>query len=378
VNYKEIEKDTKEELDKKVFMFPFLKKRRKKFRKHRENKARAKALRTVFKDKKSHLLDLHRVCLGHVSPVTSPLALISQIQRSGGSLLSQLFDGHPEIHAHPHELKIGNPKKYIWPQINLHDSFKIWFEILFEDTVIDHFEAGYKKMYQYKEVYPFIFLPSLQRKIFLKYLNSVESIRLRDVFDAYMTSYFDAWLNNQNSVGEKKFVTAFTPRLAMMQDSMKSFFEVYPDGRLISIIRDPRNWYPSAYRHDAVIKKDKYKEIRQAIDQWNENAQSMVWNKERYKDRVCIVRFEDLISDTESVMRYMADFLDVEFDNILLQPTFNKFSIKANTSFNNEKHGIINSTLSRYKTLGGEELEIIEEMTRETYPMVLQRVVKFQ
>jgi len=104
----------------------------------------------------------------------------------------------------------------------------------------------------------------------------------------------------------------------------------------------------------------------------------MVWNKERYKDRVCIVRFEDLISDTESVMRYMADFLDVEFDNILLQPTFNKFSTKANTSFNNEKHGIINSTLSRYKTLGGEELEIIEEMTRETYPMVLQRVVKFQ
>ena len=318
------------------------------------------------------------MCLGHVSPVTSPLALISQIQRSGGSLLSQLFDGHPEIHAHPHELKIGNPKKYIWPQINLNDSFEGWFEILFEDTVIDHFEAGYKKMYQYKEVYPFIFLPSLQRKIFLKYLNSVESIRLRDVFDAYMTSYFDAWLNNQNSVGEKKFVTAFTPRLAMMQDSMKSFFEVYPDGRLISIIRDPRNWYPSAYRHDAVIKKDKYKEIRQAIDQWNENAQSMVWNKERYKDRVCIVRFEDLISDTESVMRYMADFLDVEFDNILLQPTFNKFSIKANTSFNNEKHGIINSTLSRYKTLGGEELEIIEEMTRETYPMVLQRVVKFQ
>ena len=164
----------------------------------------------------------------------------------------------------------------------------------------------------------------------------------------------------------------------MMQDSIESFFEVYPDGRLISIIRDPKNWYPSAYRHDAVIKKDKYKDVRQAIDQWNENAQSMVWNKERYKDRVCIVRFEDLISDTESVMRYMAEFLDVEFDDILLQPTFNKFSIKANTSFNNEKHGIINSTLSRYKTLGEGELEIIEEMTRETYSMVLQRVAKFQ
>ena len=76
---------------------------------------------------------------------------------------------------------------------------------------------------------PFIFLPSLQRKIFLKYIDSVESIKLRDVFNAYMTSYFGAWLNNQNSFAMKKFVTGFTPRLAMVRDSIRSFFEIYPD-----------------------------------------------------------------------------------------------------------------------------------------------------
>jgi hypothetical protein len=38
--------------------------------------------------------------------------LISQIQPSGGTPLSQLADSHPELDAHPHELKIGYPNKY--------------------------------------------------------------------------------------------------------------------------------------------------------------------------------------------------------------------------------------------------------------------------
>jgi hypothetical protein len=53
--------------------------------------------------------------------------------------------------------------------------------------------------------------------------------------DAYMTSYFGAWLNNQNYSGEKKFITAFTARLAMGQDNMEAFFDIYPDGCLISV-----------------------------------------------------------------------------------------------------------------------------------------------
>ena len=69
-----------------------------------KNKYRIWMLTKELKESKLDLKHLYRLCLEHISPVNSPLALISQIQRSGGSLLSQLFDGHPEIHAHPHEL----------------------------------------------------------------------------------------------------------------------------------------------------------------------------------------------------------------------------------------------------------------------------------
>jgi len=343
-------------------------------KRYRKTLSRKKMLIGEFKESKSQLQNICEICSEYISPVTAPIVLISQVQRSGGSLLSQLFDGHPELHAHPHELKIGYPKKYMWPKIDLNEHPQRWLEMLFEDKVIEHFKGGYRKERKQDEVFPFIFMPSVQSRIFLKYLSSIESKTLRDVFDAYMTSYFGAWINNQNRYGQKKYVTAFTPRLAMIEDNMESFFEVYPDGRLLSVVRDPKNWYPSAVRH----RSDVYGDIRKSIDLWKTSTEAALRNKEKYGERVCIVRFEDLVSKTEDVMFYMADFLKINFDDILLVPTFNKCPIRANTSFNTEQHGIVASTLSRYKMLSEEELKIIEEMTEDIYSMTLKETPAFK
>ena len=326
-----------------------------------------------FSQSKIYLEALYQGSVQHIRPVTCPLVLISQVQRSGGTLLSQLFDGHSELHAHPHELKIGYPTKYTWPKIDLSDNPQRWLATLFEHSVLSHFKKGYKKERKRDDAFLFLFLPSLQREIFLNYLSSMDSPTLRDVFDGYMTSYFGAWLNNQNSYGHKRFITAFTARLAMTKDNMESFFAIYPDGRLISLVRDPKNWYPSAIRHKPRVCRG----IRDGMDLWKKNAQAMLRNKERYGDRVCILTFEDLISKTEAVMRYLAQLLEIKCENILFEPTFNKYPIRANTSFGAEEDGIINTTLQRYKTLSSEELEYIESESKELYGQVLNLAIRF-
>lgn len=337
---------------------------------YRKHKTANRVIDKELKESRSLLDEATHIYSRNLQPITVPLSLISQIQRSGGSMLNQLFDGHPEVHSHPHELKIGYPKKHNWPPIDFNDSPERWFEILFEDIVLRHFRYGYKKMEKYKETFLFIFLAPLQKKIFLKYFESIDKISQRDVFDAYMTSYFGAWINYQNHLGDKKFVTAFTPRLAFLEKNMASFFETYPDGRLISVVRDPKNWFPSAKRHQV----DKYGNIEKALDQWNESARSMVRNKEKYGDRVCIIAFHDLIQHTESMMHYLADFLKIQFDDILLTPTFNKIPVKPNTSFKIEKPGIMVSALERYKTLSHGELKIIETLTGDAYMQALSKV----
>jgi len=325
-------------------------------------------------ESKLNLQDLSRICSEHVLPVTSPLALISQIQGSGGMLLSQLFDGHPELHVHPHELMIGYPEEHIWPRIDLSDTPARWFEILFEDIVSEYNKKGYKQDEEEQEAFPFIFIPSLHREIFLKYLDGVQSITLRDVFDAYMTSYFGAWLNNQNYYGSKKFIAAYTPRLEMIKENMESFFDVYPDGRLISVVRNPKSWFTSARKRWP----RKYTDGGQAVSKWNKSAQAMLWNRERYGDRVCLIQFEDLVSKTEAVMRFLAQFLNVEFDDILLAPTFNKFTRKASTSFKVKSQGALKSRLSGDDTLPEHEADAIEKVTSETYSLVLRESVRFE
>ena len=119
--------------------------RRKARRKAEVESERIKTRRKALRENGSHLNDLYRISLENYTPVTAPLILISQIQRSGGTLLSQLFDGHPEIHAHPSELMIGYPSKNNWPKLDLSDKPERWFDILFEDKVIEHFKEGYKK-----------------------------------------------------------------------------------------------------------------------------------------------------------------------------------------------------------------------------------------
>jgi len=342
-------------------------------RRYLKHRKRTNRLNKEIEQSKIDFKQLHNFKLEDVSPVTSPLVLISQIQRSGGSLLSQLFDGHPEVHPHPHELMLGYKKKYVWPRIDLNEHPERWFRILFENMVIKHTKEGYKKGKEDKESFPFNFNPYLQKKIFLEYIDSAQPLTLRTVFDAYMTSYFGAWLNNQNHNGKKKYVTAFTPRLSFKQENMDFFFEVYSDGRLISLIRDPRNWFPSALRHGPKL----YGDIKLAILQWNESAQAMLRNKKVYGDRIRLLKFEDLVAETDAVMRYLANYLDIEYDDILVVPTFNKLPIKAHTSFKVEDHGILNSTLSRYKTLTESELDTIEEMTADIYSRALKEVVKF-
>lgn len=347
--------------------------KRKARRKAKIESEKMKMRHEALRENGLHLTDLYRISLKNISPVTAPLVLISQIQRSGGTLLSQLFDGHPEIHAHPSELMIGYPKKNNWPKLDLSDKPERWFDILFEDKVIEHFKEGYKKGKKSKHSFSFIFLPPLQKKIFIKYLESIESIKLADIFDGYMTSYFNAWLNNQNNSGQKKFITAFTPRLTMREENVVSFFAIYPEGRIFSVVRDPKNWYPSATRHNP--KSKKYGDINNALQQWNESVQSMLRNKERWEDKVTIIKFEDLVTNTKAVMRYLANLLEIQFDNILLLPTFNKYPISANTSFDLKETSILKDTLSRHKTLSAEELQLIDTKTKDQYHRVIDMAI---
>jgi hypothetical protein len=84
---------------------------------------------------------LYRARLNTYVPVGEPLVLVSQIPRSGGTLLSQLFDGHPECHAHAHEIWIGHPSSAHWPPLDLAKPDE-WFPMLYEKKTVKYAARG--------------------------------------------------------------------------------------------------------------------------------------------------------------------------------------------------------------------------------------------
>ena len=336
----------------------------------------AKMVRKWLTGKQADLRDLYSAWVdADVVAVKCPVVLISQTQRSGGHLLSQLFDGHPECHAHPPEWHIAYSGKGTWPQFDFKEAPEKWFEILFEPQVSKAFRKGYQKFVgEEVDRFPFLFLPSFQKEIFLRFATRTGVTSPRDVFDAYMTSYFNAWLDNQNRYGPKKIVTAFAAGFARREENVEQFFEVYPDGKLLSIIRDPKTWYVSAsgYRDS----KRRFGDLQQSLGLWLQGAQSMLKSKERYGDRVCLLQFEALLSHTEATMRSLARYLGIHFDDILLAPTFNKFPIRAHSSFPVEKQGVVLDPLVRRGLLVGKEMETIQRLTLGTYERLVELALR--
>ena len=116
-------------------------------------------------------------------PVDEPLALICQAQRSGGTLLGRLFDGHPQCHAHPHELLIGGRIPHEWPQLSLEAEAETWFETLQEAKVMNLFTKGRRMIplktrgERPKGSYPCLLPPQLHRLLFLQEVERRSPIR---------------------------------------------------------------------------------------------------------------------------------------------------------------------------------------------------------
>lgn len=309
--------------------------------------------------------------------VREPLVLISQIQRSGGTLLSQLLDYHPQLHAHPSELHIGYPRaKKDWPQIDLDDPPARWFEMLREQHVDKLLVEGYRK-YARKwvryddeslETYPFLLIPSLLKRLFERCVEEWDIQRPRDVLDAYMTAYFNAWVDNRNLYRTpKRWVTAFSARMAIEEATRQQFFDDYPDGRLVAIIREPRSWYGSALAYNY----DRYGNPEISMRLWRSSAEAMIQAKQRFSDRALVLSFEQLLGDTEGTMRRLAEFLGIDFNDTLMTPTFNGLPTRANSSFRVERRGVLDAPLKRGEDLPAHAVEVVERLSDGVYDQVL-------
>ena len=373
MNYQKIKQlDAKRRFGKRALSFLLTEDSRKKLSGYFRKRSRKKLLARACEQNTSYLNDLFRTCLQHISPVTAPLALISRTDCFSGSYLSQLLDGHPELHAHPHEFTIDSLFKEMDPETTITDQPQHYFEIFFEEGTLNHINKENTAIGEGRDKAPFVFLPYLQKQIFIKYLKSKKIVKPSDLIEAYMTSYFGAWLNYCNLSQPKRFITAYAPQLTEDEKGLTFFFGVYPESRIIYTVSDPATWLLLAHNNDPANMDN----VRATMSRWQAGIRLMLSSKKKFRDRVCFIRLNDLVGKTKTVMHILATFLGIQHNDILLTPTLNSYPISAETRFKMVTAAVNNSKPDDHLTLDQSTLKFIEELTKKDYQKILREVVR--
>jgi len=132
-------------------------------------------------------------------------------------------------------------------------------------------------------------------------IRALHPITAADVIRAFYSTYSER--EGKSRYGDK------TP--GYIQE-MRRIQRVLPEARFVHIIRDGRdvslshmrmNWGPETYAQSAKLWRNRIRKARKmapSIDHYTE------------------VRFEDLVADTEGVLRRVCEFIELDFDPVML------------------------------------------------------------
>jgi hypothetical protein len=91
-------------------------------------------------------------------------------------------------------------------------------------------------------------------------------------------------------------------------------FKAYPDAKMLHMLRDPRDRYEASLE----MWPDGKGRVGAATGRWLYSALLALRNLARYPERYMIVRFEDLVQNTEATMRAVCRFLDEDYTPAML------------------------------------------------------------
>jgi hypothetical protein len=278
------------------------------------------------------------------------LVLISQVARSGGTLLNQLLDRHPQLLVHPFELELGATRS-VWPEfadLELQDRSRVRGS-LYEASIDDFIMGGlspHKQGSTNETRYPFRFSRYAYRKAFDREWQRRGPTTQRDAIDVYFSAFWTAWADGPSVVDDVRWLVGFRPGTIGDAASMQRLHRDYPTGRVVTLVRDPVTWFVSARRH-----KDRYADIRRAADIWIDHTRAAIALKRARPESVLVGSFEQLVGSTPAFMENLAAWLGIDWDPILLDPTMAGRPMKADSSFEIGEFGVRRETIDRQHEL---------------------------
>lgn len=291
--------------------------------------------------------------------------LVSQVHRSGGTLLTRLLDGHPAVRVFPHELGTLLQSGPL-PR----DADGAW-ERLHDPKLDRRYRRGLKQARASRDGdrggTPFLVSPGVHRRLFDALLAGRSPTSDRDLLNAYVTAYFNASLGREGGLEEGcRWVVGFEPFALANGRRMALYRAAYPDGRILTVVREPASWYASARGWSP-----RFASIGLALELWSASTRAAVRLAGESPQAVLVLAFDDLVLRPEATMRAVARFLSLDFDEALLTPTVGGAPVQANSSFENAGYAVSGEPASRADLLTPHERRLVDRRASGLYEQAL-------
>lgn len=278
------------------------------------------------------------------------LLLITQLHRSGGTLFSQLLDGHSAIQAHPHELFIGKPEKWDWPKLSkILDSPEQIFSSLYEAKIAEigthgNFIKPGTNPQATKQVVPFTYNAEVHREQFCTLFASAPVKTQRLAIQLYLSTFFKAWPEYKDS-GSERYVSCFLPHLLLHRSSLGRLFTDFPDVFLVNLLRRPDAWISSLVNHISLRLEDT-EAVKSQLLRWRTSVQIILSMHRNPVLKTFSTSYEALVTNTDAELRRFCQVAGIPFEPILLMPTVGGYAVLPNSSYQRTQTGVNRESLN--------------------------------
>ncbi len=191
-------------------------------------------------------------------------------------------------------------------------------------------------------------------------------------FNVVIEKTLEYFKNQDLNPGSIEFIRIdHTPSSLKYFDILNDFF---PESKFIFIIRDPRAVFASVRNLDWGANS-----AMKLSDIWNDYVVLFFAFQKLYSNRICLVRFEDLINESSSQLQILCDFIGIKYcESMLKEEGFNIPSYTAS------QHALVGKELDKSRITGWkdelkeEDILIIESQCRNTMRAFNYPVTKFK
>ena len=269
----------------------------------------------------------------------APIFLLGS-HKSGSSLLRSLFDGHRDLFAIPTEIHyfqytghwVDYKLRRSWPkQMNRSELIQSLTQLVEEKNTFNE-DSRYADS---------ILAGKLDVSRFKNCLENSYFETRRELFEAYVAALHSALTGKPLPEGIR-----IVEKSVENAECAVQLRQMFPDCYFVHIVRNP---YASLVAIRKSKAKGNYPVLRDLLLSLH-NSYYNLYRNETVLDRYLTIRYEDLLTSTESIVQKIADFIGIEFTDILLKPTLMGEPWGGNSTSGNSFNNISSAPLESWKS----------------------------